>query len=214
MPYNGKIVIVERGGCTFEEKAVNAQDGGAVGVIIVNNDVSSCYLRCQSLWSSHYYFYFHVPKQNSIFYMASSQTKVVDLQENSGGDVDNIFKKLKESLAGFQQNNLMLNNAEEISSSLNEEIENQVESKSPESFLKTMTTAMSAMTSQAFGSFTKFMQTSRPVIIPAVMVSQDYGRALLSAYQHMKNKKLSVRVSLETDTKHMSLDDTVNEGTI
>jgi hypothetical protein len=40
MPYSGKIVVIERGGCTFEEKTVNAQDGGAVGVIIINTDVS------------------------------------------------------------------------------------------------------------------------------------------------------------------------------
>ncbi|RAL25570.1 S8 family serine peptidase [Thermoflavimicrobium daqui] len=33
----GKVAVVKRGGCTFTDKAKNAQDKGAVGVIIVNN---------------------------------------------------------------------------------------------------------------------------------------------------------------------------------
>lgn len=34
---NGKIAVIRRGNCAFTEKVVNAQDAGAVGVIIVNN---------------------------------------------------------------------------------------------------------------------------------------------------------------------------------
>jgi hypothetical protein len=144
--------------------------------------------------------------------MAGSQPMLVGLQDNKEVDMDSIFKKLKESLTGSQQNKLMSTNAEDVSTSLTEDVEEQVEPKAPEGFLKSMTSAMSAMTTQAFGSLTKFMQTSRPVLIPTVMVSQEYGQALLTAYQHMKNKDLRVKVSLETDTKHMSLDDTLNEG--
>jgi fructose-specific phosphotransferase system component IIB len=33
----GKVVVVQRGGSTFQEKATQAQVAGAVGVIIVNN---------------------------------------------------------------------------------------------------------------------------------------------------------------------------------
>ena len=39
LPYEGKIVLVERGECTFEEKARHAQDAGAIGVIVINSDV-------------------------------------------------------------------------------------------------------------------------------------------------------------------------------
>lgn len=35
----GKIAVVDRGGCTFVQKALNAQKAGAIGVIIVNFDV-------------------------------------------------------------------------------------------------------------------------------------------------------------------------------
>lgn len=35
---NGKIAVVYRGGCEFSTKALNAQNAGAIGVIIVNND--------------------------------------------------------------------------------------------------------------------------------------------------------------------------------
>jgi hypothetical protein len=38
---NGKIALVDRGICTFKTKAKNAQDAGAVGVIIMNNVVGS-----------------------------------------------------------------------------------------------------------------------------------------------------------------------------
>lgn len=34
----GKIVCIDRGGCSFVEKAYGAQSGGAVGVIVMNND--------------------------------------------------------------------------------------------------------------------------------------------------------------------------------
>lgn len=33
----GKIAVIDRGGCNFTVKALNAQTGGAIGVIIVNN---------------------------------------------------------------------------------------------------------------------------------------------------------------------------------
>lgn len=33
----GKIAVVDRGGCTFVEKTLNAQNAGAIGVIVVNN---------------------------------------------------------------------------------------------------------------------------------------------------------------------------------
>lgn len=39
--YTGRIVVVDRGTCTFARKAQNAQDRGAVGVIIVDNVASS-----------------------------------------------------------------------------------------------------------------------------------------------------------------------------
>ena len=35
---SGKVVLIGRGGCTFANKAVAAQNAGAVGVIIVNDD--------------------------------------------------------------------------------------------------------------------------------------------------------------------------------
>lgn len=35
--YAGLIAIVDRGSCTFETKAKNAQDAGAIGVIVANN---------------------------------------------------------------------------------------------------------------------------------------------------------------------------------
>lgn len=34
---NGKIAVIDRGTCTFERKAVNAQNAGAVGMILVDN---------------------------------------------------------------------------------------------------------------------------------------------------------------------------------
>ncbi|MEY2924455.1 MAG: hypothetical protein RLZZ337_1003 [Bacteroidota bacterium] len=34
---NGKIALIQRGGCTFVEKVKNAQNAGAIGVIIYNN---------------------------------------------------------------------------------------------------------------------------------------------------------------------------------
>lgn len=40
LPYKGKILLVERGKCTFEEKANHAQNGGAVGVVVINSEVS------------------------------------------------------------------------------------------------------------------------------------------------------------------------------
>ncbi len=38
-PYEGNIVIADRGGCMFEEKAIHAQADGAEGVIVVNSEV-------------------------------------------------------------------------------------------------------------------------------------------------------------------------------
>ena len=38
---SGKFVLVGRGTCTFVAKAVAAQEAGAVGVIIVNNDTEN-----------------------------------------------------------------------------------------------------------------------------------------------------------------------------
>jgi hypothetical protein len=40
-PYEGKIVFVDRGGCSFEEKAWNAQVLGAAAVAIINYEVST-----------------------------------------------------------------------------------------------------------------------------------------------------------------------------
>ena len=34
---NGKVVIIDRGGCTFKTKALNAQNAGAVGMLLANN---------------------------------------------------------------------------------------------------------------------------------------------------------------------------------
>ena len=39
LPYEGKILVVERGSCTFEEKAMLAEKGGAVGIVIINTEV-------------------------------------------------------------------------------------------------------------------------------------------------------------------------------
>lgn len=36
---NGKVVLAERGGCMFEEKAIVAQSAGSDGLIIQNNEV-------------------------------------------------------------------------------------------------------------------------------------------------------------------------------
>lgn len=38
---SGKIALVDRGSCTFHEKAVNAQNAGAVGMILANNQGGS-----------------------------------------------------------------------------------------------------------------------------------------------------------------------------
>eukprot|EP01041_Mallomonas_annulata_P007884 gene7884-16140_t len=37
-PYQGKVVVVARGGCMFEEKALIAQESGAIGVVIANSE--------------------------------------------------------------------------------------------------------------------------------------------------------------------------------
>jgi len=37
----GKIVVAERGGCNFTNKSVNAQNAGAVGIILLNNAVGN-----------------------------------------------------------------------------------------------------------------------------------------------------------------------------
>lgn len=34
---NGKIALVDRGNCTFVEKAINAQDAGAIAMVLINN---------------------------------------------------------------------------------------------------------------------------------------------------------------------------------
>jgi len=39
--YTGKVVLVDRGTCTFVSKALNAQAMGAVGIVIVNNEDGS-----------------------------------------------------------------------------------------------------------------------------------------------------------------------------
>lgn len=44
LPYDGMILLVERGKCTFEEKALHAQNGGAVGIVIVNSEVLYSYV--------------------------------------------------------------------------------------------------------------------------------------------------------------------------
>jgi ER degradation enhancer, mannosidase alpha-like 2 len=38
-PYAGHIVIADRGGCMFEEKVIQAETGGATGVIVINSEV-------------------------------------------------------------------------------------------------------------------------------------------------------------------------------
>ena len=38
-PYEGKVLIVARGGCMFEEKVVIAQQAGAVAVVVANTEV-------------------------------------------------------------------------------------------------------------------------------------------------------------------------------
>ena len=38
---NGKIALIDRGTCTFKTKTLNAQNAGAVGVILVNNAAGS-----------------------------------------------------------------------------------------------------------------------------------------------------------------------------
>jgi len=38
---NGKIAIIERGGCSFQEKVNNALDAGAVGIVIVNSEFTN-----------------------------------------------------------------------------------------------------------------------------------------------------------------------------
>ncbi len=44
LPYEGKILVVDRGQCTFEQKALFAQEGGAIGIIVVNTAVRCCFL--------------------------------------------------------------------------------------------------------------------------------------------------------------------------
>lgn len=39
LPYEGRIVFIDRGGCSFEEKAWNAQVLGAAAVAIINYEV-------------------------------------------------------------------------------------------------------------------------------------------------------------------------------
>lgn len=38
-PYEGMVVLVERGKCTFEEKVMYAQNAGAIGIVIINTEV-------------------------------------------------------------------------------------------------------------------------------------------------------------------------------
>jgi len=38
LPYGGKVLLADRGDCMFEEKVINAEDGGAKGVIVVNTE--------------------------------------------------------------------------------------------------------------------------------------------------------------------------------
>lgn len=38
---SGKIVLIDRGGCTFVEKVTNAQNAGAVGVVVANNQAGN-----------------------------------------------------------------------------------------------------------------------------------------------------------------------------
>lgn len=38
-PYAGHIVIADRGSCMFEEKVIQAETGGATGVIVINSEV-------------------------------------------------------------------------------------------------------------------------------------------------------------------------------
>ncbi len=38
--HSGKVLLIERGGCTFAQKALNAQAGGAVGALIYNSDAT------------------------------------------------------------------------------------------------------------------------------------------------------------------------------
>jgi hypothetical protein len=37
--YEGCVVIADRGNCMFEQKAIFAEEGGAVGLIVVNSEV-------------------------------------------------------------------------------------------------------------------------------------------------------------------------------
>lgn len=47
---NGKIALIERGEITFDDKAQNAKDNGAVGVIFINNDYDdSINMQCSAL---------------------------------------------------------------------------------------------------------------------------------------------------------------------
>ncbi len=43
---SGAAVLIERGGCTFVEKAINAQDAGALAVIIINSDDDELEMAC------------------------------------------------------------------------------------------------------------------------------------------------------------------------
>lgn len=37
--YDGSVVLADRGNCMFEQKAIYAEEGGAVGLIVVNSEV-------------------------------------------------------------------------------------------------------------------------------------------------------------------------------
>lgn len=39
-PYEGSVVIADRGSCMFEQKAIFSENGGAVALIVVNSEVS------------------------------------------------------------------------------------------------------------------------------------------------------------------------------
>ena len=43
-PYEGSVVIADRGSCMFEQKAIFSESGGAVALIVVNSEVSAILL--------------------------------------------------------------------------------------------------------------------------------------------------------------------------
>jgi hypothetical protein len=148
--------------------------------------------------------------QNSVFYMAGAAQASVIVDGNT--DLEAIFSKLLKIDPSDSQIPVPTAGVDSKESVASEEDLEPVERKANPTFLSSMKSSLSAMTSSALGALKNLVQTSKPVIIPTVMVSQNYGRALIAAYDLMHSKGLSPKLLITTDVKNMALDKAFTEG--